>query len=419
MFGFLKKKIKESIDNISKAVSKKSGEKPMENAKEEQPAESIEPVQQRAFEPAEVETKKEPETTERKKETVEEESAAAEEEKTVVVQEEKPVDIETEVKKELELIESDENPSEEKPVETKAEEKKEGFLGKLAKKFTKQITEVTIEEDDIAGVLDELKIGLMENDVALDVAEKICGDIEKNMTGKSVRRSKIGDAIKESMRKSVSEILAQDDVNVVDFVNKHGRPVLIIFTGFNGAGKTTTLARVGKYLKDRGVSCVFAAGDSFRAASIEQIQVHGDRLGIKVIKHGYGADSAAVIFDAMKYAIAHSIDVVLADTAGRTHANANLMDELKKVCRVNKPAMKILVLDSLTGNDIVQQAQRFDEAVGIDAVVFTKVDVYERGGAILSASHTIKKPILFLGTGQDYDNLEKFDSKKIVDMLLS
>ncbi|MFH0890234.1 MAG: signal recognition particle-docking protein FtsY [Candidatus Aenigmatarchaeota archaeon] len=404
MFGFLKKKIKESIDNISKAVSKKPVETKTEEKKEE--AEKIDNTvgtySEDKFSESGVVAEKslEDETTQGYPEAAE-----------------KPINIEVEVKKELEQIETAE---EIKPhVETKTEGKKEGFLGRITKKFAKQITEVTIKEDDIGGVLDDLKIGLMENDVALDVAEKICVDIEKSIVGKSVKRSKIEDAIKESMRKSVSEILAQDYTDIVDFVKTHEKPVLIIFAGFNGAGKTTTLARVGKYLKDRSLECVFAAGDSFRAASIEQIQVHGDRLGIKVIKHGYGADSAAVVFDAMKYAIAHNIDVVLADTAGRTHVNANLMDELKKVCRVNKPAMKILILDSLTGNDIVQQAQRFDEAIGIDAVVFTKVDVYERGGAILSASHTIKKPILFLGVGQDYDDLEKFDKDKIVDMLLA
>ncbi len=257
----------------------------------------------------------------------------------------------------------------------------------------------------------------MENDVALDVAEKICDDIEKSLVGKSIKRSKIEGTIKESLRKSVSDILAQEKINITDFVKSKNKPVLILFVGFNGAGKTTTLARIGSYLKNKGLSCVFAAGDSFRAASIEQLQVHGDRLGLKVIKHDYGADSAAVIFDSMKYATAHNIDVVLADTAGRTHVNANLIDELKKVCRVNKPAMKILVLDSLTGNDIVEQAGKFDEAVGVDAIVFTKVDVYEKGGAILSAAHTIKKPILFLGVGQGYEDLEEFDPDKILQGL--
>ncbi len=379
MFGFLKKKIKESIDNIAKAVSKKP----------EKAAEELLNGRQIIEKPTGEFTEK-----------LKEESS---------IQEERPVG--------LEIDKTEETKPEPIRNESGSDEKEHGFFGKMAEKFTKKITEVTIKSDDIENIIDDLKIGLMENDVALDVAEKICGDVEKNLSGRSVKRVKAGDVVKETLRKSVSGILAQEKINIVDFVKSKNRPVLFLLMGFNGAGKTTTLARIGNYLKNKGISCVFAAGDSFRAASIEQLQVHGDRLGIKVIKHGYGADSAAVIFDSMKYATAHNIDVVLADTAGRTHVNANLIDELKKICRVNKPAMKILVLDSLTGNDIVEQSYKFDEAAGIDAIVFTKADVYEKGGAILSAAHTIKKPILFLGVGQDYGDLEEFDPEKIVDRL--
>ncbi len=412
MFGFLKKKIKESIDNISKAVSKKPEETPA------QP--SAEAVKSETFEnPAEATSQP---------------NARGEELLPSEAAEEIPLDSESE-KENGAKMEAVEIAVGEKPIETAeekiasenfketagdstAEEKKEGFFQRFTKKLTRQITEVKIGEDDISETIDSLRTGLLESDVALDVAEKICADLEKDLVGKAVKRTKIEEAVKTSLNRSVSEIFSQEKTDLVEFVNGRSKPALIIFTGFNGAGKTTTLARIGHHLQSKGLRCVFAAGDSFRAAGIEQIQVHGDRLGIRVIKHDYGADSAAVIFDAMKYATAHNIDAVLADTAGRTHVNANLMDELKKVCRVNKPAMKILVLDSLTGNDIVQQAQRFDEAIGIDAVVFTKADVYEKGGAILSAAHTIKKPILFLGVGQGYGDLEEFDAKKIVDMLL-
>jgi len=171
-------------------------------------------------------------------------------------------------------------------------------------------------------------------------------------------------------------------------------------------------------LKKAGLSCVFAAGDTWRAASIEQLETHGSRLGIKTIKQKYGADSAAVIFDAAAYAKANGVDVVLADTAGRTHSNINLIDELKKVCRVNKPDLKILVLDSLTGNDIYDQSKFFDEAVDVDGIVLSKADVYEKGGAALSAAHTIKKPILFLGVGQRYGDLVEYDYRKMVDNLV-
>jgi fused signal recognition particle receptor len=186
----------------------------------------------------------------------------------------------------------------------------------------------------------------------------------------------------------------------------------------NGGGKTTSIAKVAKYLMGKKYSVVLAAGDTFRAASIEQLEHHADRLGAKIIKHGYGADSASVIFDARKHAESRGIDVVLADTAGRTHVNENLMDELRKVMRVNKPELKILVVDSLTGNDAVEQAKLFDAGVGVDCVIMTKADVYEKGGSILSVSYAIKKPILFLGTGQGYDDLQKFEPGKFVKELM-
>jgi fused signal recognition particle receptor len=146
--------------------------------------------------------------------------------------------------------------------------------------------------------------------------------------------------------------------------------------------------------------------------------VHGDKLGIKVIKHEYGADSAAVIYDAIEHAKAKDVDFVLADTAGRSHSNKNLMDELKKVVRVNKPELKILVMDSLAGNDLVEQARNFDAAVGVDAMIFTKTDVNEKGGGMLSACLAVKKPILYIGTGQEYDDIELFDAKKFVKDLM-
>ena len=373
MFGFLKKKIKESIESITKSIEKK------------------------------------PEKT---TDSIEETSSVPIESKSMI-SEEHPIHIETEPS----IPEKEFAPEREEVMEPMVE--KEGFFEKVAKKITRKITETTIKEDDISSTIDNLKMGLLENDVALDVAEKICSDVKQSLIGKSLKKSRIEEIIKESLKKSITEILSQEENDLVEFIKSHQKPVLLLFVGFNGAGKTTTLARICHYLKRNNLQCVLAAGDSFRAASIEQLQIHGDRLGVKVIRHDYGADSAAVVFDAMKYATAHNIDVVLADTAGRSHTNINLMDELQKVCRVNSPAMKILVLDSLTGNDIIHQSEKFDSAVGIDAVVFTKVDVYEKGGAILSSAHTINKPILFLGIGQGYEDLKKFESDKIVDQLFA
>jgi fused signal recognition particle receptor len=192
---------------------------------------------------------------------------------------------------------------------------------------------------------------------------------------------------------------------------------VLVFLGFNGSGKTTSMAKVAKWLMNRGYTCVFAAADTFRAAAEEQLEVHGERLGVKVIKHKHGADPAAVIYDAIEHAKSRNVDFVLADTAGRAHTNQNLMDQLKKIMKVNKPDLKILVMDSLVGNDAVLQAKMFGE-VGVDGIIFTKVDVNEKGGAILSATHELKKPILFLGLGQEYKDFEKFDKEKFVSVLL-
>jgi fused signal recognition particle receptor len=367
MFDLLKKKLKESIGKISKAVKK-----------EEIPIEKIEEAI----------------------EEVKEERIA-----------EKKIEYKEELIKEAKL--------ETKPIEKKlekiyeVEEPKEGII----KRIKKKITEKEIGEEDIKDVLWDLKISLLESDVAVSVVDKILEDLKENLLGKSAKRGTIENIVKESLRNSISEVL---DVDGFDLKERIGtkKPFLIIFLGFNGSGKTTTIARLGHLLKKQGFKVILAAADTWRAASIEQLEEHGKNLGINVIKQKYGSDPAAVIFDAVKHAKANDIDVVLADTAGRSHTNVNLMDELKKIIRVNKPDLKILVLDSLTGNDIYDQCRLFNEYVGVDGLILTKADVYEKGGAAISASHTIGKPILFLGVGQKYEDLQKFDAEKIVNSLL-
>jgi fused signal recognition particle receptor len=311
-----------------------------------------------------------------------------------------------------------ENVEKKKPVKKELVEKKvvkKGVVKKVFEKVTKKVLEKKISEKDLKDVLEDLEISLLEADVAFEVSEKIKDDLKKNLVGKQVRRGKVKDMIIKTFEDSLSEIL---NIPIIDLKNISKKPSLFLFLGFNGSGKTTSLAKVGSYLKKKGISCVFAAGDSFRAASIEQLEEHGRRLDIKVIKHKYGSDSAAVIFDARKHAESKGIDVVLADTAGRSHMDKNLMDELKKVCRVNEPDLNILVIDSLVGNDAVPQAKMFDEVVGVDAVMFTKIDVNEKGGSILSVAHTLKKPILFLGVGQEYSDLKTFKSQEFIENIL-
>ncbi|NIM47061.1 MAG: signal recognition particle-docking protein FtsY [Candidatus Aenigmarchaeota archaeon] len=426
MFGFLKKKLKEGIEKISKRVSKKEEERVEEAVEEikreekyieESKKELVEEVEKEIEEVPEVEEKPEEIVEEKVEEVVEEKPEVIEEKieevKPEVVEELKP-EVEVEVEKKpgvIERIKKKIKPVKEKPPEKKP--KKRSILDKIKRR----ITEKKLTEDDVKDLLYELEVSLISSDVAVEVAEKICKDLKNNLVGKFIKRKEIEKIIKESFRKSILEIL---DVETFDLLEKikTKKPFLIVFLGFNGSGKTTTIARIGHLLQKNNIKSVFAAGDSWRAAAIEQIEEHGKNLGINVIKHKYGADPAAVVFDAFKHAQSKDIDVVLADTAGRTHANVNLMEELKKIVRVNKPDLKILVLDALTGNDIYDQCKTFNDAVGVDALILTKVDVYEKGGAALSASHTINKPILYLGVGQGYEDLDKFSPNKIVEKLL-
>lgn len=382
MFGFLKKKLAEGIDKLKAAV------KPKETVE----AEAVTDVTEKLEAVAEAK-----EQIACKEKLIEEAGyeIRPEIEKTV----EKPYEPELEAVAEI--------------VKKSAEKK--GILARVKR----AIVEKKITEADIKDVLWDLQVGLVESDVALAAAEKITADIKAALVGQSVRRTAdVEKIVRDSMRRSITEIMAVDSVDLLKKVRTK-KPFLIVFLGFNGSGKTTTIARIGWLLKQKGVGCVFAAADTWRAAAIEQIEEHGQRLGIPVIKQKYGADPAAVIFDAVKHATAKGIDVVLADTAGRSHANLNLMDEMKKIIRVNKPDLKILVLDALTGNDIYEQCRLFNDAVGVDGLILTKADVYDKGGAALSAAWTIKKPLLFLGVGQDYKDLQPFDAEKIVDSLLS
>lgn len=297
---------------------------------------------------------------------------------------------------------------------SKFKEKVDGALTKAGK----EIAEKELSEGDLDEVLDDLKLSLLQSDVALDTAEEICKDLKEKMVGKEVKRTKAKDIIKESFRYTVKDVLSQETEDVLEDIKQTEGASLILFLGFNGSGKTSTLAKFASILKDEGMDPVLAAGDTYRAASIEQLDEHGEKLDLKVIKHDYGSDAAAVIYDAVEHAESEGKKAVLADTAGRSHSDANLMDELKKICRVNDPDWKILVIDSLTGNDAVDQAREFEEAVGVDGIVLTKMDVNEKGGAALSVAHTLDKPILYIGVGQEYEDLEVFDPEKISDRIL-
>jgi fused signal recognition particle receptor len=275
-----------------------------------------------------------------------------------------------------------------------------------------------ISESDLDETLSQLEMGLLEADVALPVVDEIKAEVRKDLVGKKVdRRFDVDDAIRLSLKNAVENILKVNTFDFDDYIKKHERPTVIMFVGINGTGKTTMIAKLANRLHNMGLTTVLSASDTFRAGAIEQISIHGERLGAKVVKHSAGGDPAAVAFDALDHAKARKRDVVLVDTAGRMQTNANLMDEMKKIKRVVKPHLIIFVGDSLAGNDAVEQARVFDKEVGIDAVILTKIDADAKGGAALSIAYAIKRPIAFLSTGQGYDDIVKFDSKWMVERL--
>ena len=305
-------------------------------------------------------------------------------------------------------------PKEEPPAPEKKE--KVGFFKKM-KVFVKE-RELILAESDVKDVLDELEIVLLENDGALPVTEEILRHIRHDLIGSHRKIGTSPDTIvMETLKSALLDVLGEG-FDLPAYIRSHDRPVKILFTGVNGTGKTTTVAKVGAFLLKNGFSVVIGAGDTFRAGAIEQIDIHAERLGIKVIQHQQGGDPSAVLFDTVQYAVSHQIDVVLADTAGRFHNRANLMNQLAKVRRVMKPDLVVYVDEAVAGNDAVIRAEEFEKTVGADAVVLTKADMDPKGGAAISIAHTIGKPLMFLGVGQGYDDLIPFTPAAVVDDLL-
>jgi fused signal recognition particle receptor len=298
------------------------------------------------------------------------------------------------------------------------EKLKSGFKGLITK-----VTTTELKPENVRPILSEFKMNLVENDVAFPVAERICDEMEKRLDKVQVKRLEDRKKIVEkNLRDVLLEIMLTNNKidlsKAVEEKRKKGQPYIIVFVGINGTGKTTTIAKVCRFLNKKGYSAVIACSDTYRAGSIEQLEEHARRLGIKMIKHDYGADPAAVAYDTISHAKAHGINVVLIDTAGRMQTNQNLMNELAKVKRVVDPDLTILTVDSLIGNDAVMQAEEFHKSVGIDATILTKVDADVKGGSALSVTYVTKKPILFIGTGQTYDDLEEFNPEKFVQMIL-
>ena len=304
-------------------------------------------------------------------------------------------------------------------AEQQADSKKEkvGFFGKAKALIFDR--EVILDEGDLDGPLMELEIALLESDLALSVSDAIVASVREQLSGTRKRFGKnTGSIVEEALRNAILEVMS---ANVFDFdaflEQRRGQTVHIAFVGINGTGKTTSIAKIANRLQKNGYSMTIAAGDTFRAGAIDQIQIHADRLGIKVIKHQEGSDPAAVIYDALQYAKAHKSDVLLSDTAGRMHTNINLMAQLEKICRVSAPDLIIFVDEATAGNDAVLRASQFNDAVPISGTILTKLDADSKGGAAISIAYITQKPILFFGIGQSYDDLLKFDPEWFVEKI--
>lgn len=272
----------------------------------------------------------------------------------------------------------------------------------------------TIDEKKLDELLWDLEVGLLESDVAYSVIDSIKKDIKDEIRNTPFARLRSGDFVETVLKNAISHVLTANDFDFNEFITKSKKPVVIMFIGVNGTGKTLSIAKIAHLLHKQGKTCVMAAGDTFRAGAIEQLTIHANNLGVKIVKHGHGSDPAAVAYDAVEHAKAKHKDVVLLDTAGRMQTNSNLMDEMAKIKRVAKPSLIIFVGDALSGNDAVEQAKRFNEVVGIDGVILTKVDTDAKGGSSLSIAYTIGKPLLFIGVGQEYDDQIPFDAEWMV-----
>jgi len=286
-----------------------------------------------------------------------------------------------------------------------------------------RIAKSELKGKDLDNILDEFQLSLIENDVAVSAADFISNELREKL--KDVQFARFTDPrtrvkfILQEVLLSLLQRAGQLDIfALIDKKKSVGGPAVLVFIGINGTGKTTSIAKLAYVLQKKGRTVILAASDTYRSGSIEQLEEHARRIGVRVIKHQYGADPAAVAFDAVNYAKAHMINVVLIDTAGRMQNNKNLLEEMRKIVRVTTPDLTILVVDALTGNDAVEQGKVFSEAVKIDGIILAKLDADVKGGSAISLSYIMGKPVAMVGTGQKYGDLEPFQAEAIVKNLI-
>ncbi|MDG6996385.1 MAG: signal recognition particle-docking protein FtsY [Nitrososphaerota archaeon] len=304
-------------------------------------------------------------------------------------------------------------------------DKLKSALGSL----TQIATHTTLSKEDIDSFLWDFEVSLIESDVASEAIESINANLRQKLVGLKIPRSEdkekfVLNELKSAIRETFSKTKKLDVIQLAKEKaaknrKDHVGPFIVMFLGINGTGKTTTVAKFANLLQKNHLSVVAACGDTHRAGAIEQLTEHANRLKIKAIAQSYGSDPAAVAKDAQLYAIAHGTDAVIIDTAGRIQTSRNLMEEMSKIVRVVQPDVKIFVGDSLAGNDAISQAKEFLKYTDFDAAILTKADADVKGGGALSIAFITQRPIIFLGVGQEYDDLMPFDLGEFIDSLFT
>ena len=299
----------------------------------------------------------------------------------------------------------------------KKEKIKKNVLTSLKGIFSNKIR---VSESEISSFLEEFEFSLLEADVSLDSSNAIVNDLKKSLTTISFNKNNLLNDIKNQIKISLNNQLDIDcDINnYIEKTKKENEPFVILFIGPNGVGKTTTIAKFAKKYKDQNKSVILSSSDTFRAGSIQQLEKHASNLDVRIVKQDYGSDPAAVAYDALSAAKSSKADFVLIDTAGRQETNHNLMQELEKINRVVKPNITIYVAESQAGQSVIDQIKKFDEVIGVDGVVLTKIDTDPKGGVAISILNELKKPIFFIGTGQEYDDLITFSAKYIIERIV-
>ncbi len=413
MFGFLKNKLKEWVGKAKEKIA--GAEEPIAESSD---LKKSEPTSKK---PKKIKKIKEKKADKLIKKDIEEEI------KPATIEEVKEAEQEIKETQEIaeKIQENKETPEqaieELEKIEEKREQEIEEKIMPLQKKSffqrLKSVISYKITGEEFEEIFNDLEMLLLENNVALEVVEHLKKKLSEKLIGKEIKKENLEQEIKKELKNSLNEILIDPDDPLDAIKFKKEKPFVILFFGINGTGKTTSIAKLAYLLKNKGFSVVLAAGDTFRAASIEQISEHAEKLKIPVIKQNYQSDPAAVGFDAIKYAKSHHIDVVLIDTAGRMHTKSNLLEEMKKITRVTNPDLKVFVAESIAGNDAIEQAKTFHEMIEIDGSILSKADIDEKGGTIISVSHATSKPIFYLGTGQNYQDLKLFNKEEFIENL--